>query len=98
MLWILYYPVRNNPIRCLCSLQNTVSLPTRINTELHRELPFWMEKVWYSKEEIKVVMVLIRKNEFLDLLRIVKQEDPKAFDFDGKCNGVYGQGFERIKL
>lgn len=73
-------------------------IANRINTELHRGVTLLDGKGWYSKEEIKVVMVLIRKNESSDLLRIVKQEDPKAFISMGSVMGVYGQGFERIKL
>jgi len=42
-------------------------------------------------------MILVRKDESSQLLRIAKQEDPKAFISMGNVMGVYGQGFDKIK-
>jgi uncharacterized membrane-anchored protein YitT (DUF2179 family) len=72
-------------------------IANRVSNELHRGVTLLDGEGWYSKEPIKVVMVLIRKNESSQLLRIVKDEDPKAFISLGSVMGVYGQGFDRIK-
>ena len=42
-------------------------------------------------------MVLVKKQESNNLLRIVKEIDPEAFMSVNNVMGVYGQGFERIK-
>lgn len=73
-------------------------IANRINKELHRGVTMLDGQGWYSKEAIKVVMVLVRKNESTELLRIVKQEDTDAFISMGSVMGVYGQGFDRIKV
>ena len=51
---------------------------------------------WYSKQESQVVMVICRKRETNDILKIVKNIDPKAFISVASVTGVYGQGFGLI--
>jgi uncharacterized membrane-anchored protein YitT (DUF2179 family) len=51
---------------------------------------------WYSKEPVKVLVVLARKNESNRIFRIVKQTDPQAFVSQSSVIGVYGQGFDII--
>jgi uncharacterized membrane-anchored protein YitT (DUF2179 family) len=77
--------------------KNHDQIAHRIGTELNRGVTLLDGQGWYSKEPMKIIMVLVRKNESTELLRIIKQEDPKAFISMGSVMGVYGQGFERIK-
>ncbi|MFV0290073.1 MAG: YitT family protein [Mangrovibacterium sp.] len=53
---------------------------------------------WYSKENVKIVMTVVRKRESSELLRNVKQIDPDAFISMGSVMGVYGEGFDNIKI
>ena len=69
----------------------------RIATELKRGVTILDGQGWYSKQPMKVLMILVRKDESTQLLRIVKQEDPNAFISMGSVMGVYGKGFEKIK-
>ena len=48
---------------------------------------------WYTKESSQVVMVICRKRETADILKIVRNLDPKAFVSVASVTGVYGQGF-----
>jgi uncharacterized protein YebE (UPF0316 family) len=43
-------------------------------------------------------MILARRNEANNIYRIVKEEDPKAFISVGSIMGVFGQGFDSIKV
>ncbi len=52
----------------------------------------------YSGEEIKVLMVIAHKNQSSKIFRIVKRVDPDAFITMGNVMGVYGKGFDRIKI
>lgn len=52
---------------------------------------------WYSKNPVKIVVVMAKKNESVTIFRIVKNIDPNAFISQGSVIGVYGQGFDRIK-
>lgn len=73
------------------------SIAARISSELSRGVTLLEGQGWYSKEKSQVLMVVLRKNETADLMRIVKQEDPQAFISMGSVMGVYGKGFERLK-
>ena len=55
-------------------------------------------KGWYSKEDKEVVMVVTRKTDLNLLLRYVKSIDPEAFLSVSTVMGVYGQGFDTIKV
>ena len=55
-------------------------------------------KGWFSKDETYVVMVVTRKNDLNMLLRYVKTIDPDAFLSVSSVMGVYGKGFDTIKL
>ncbi len=52
----------------------------------------------YSDDETKVLMVIARKNQSSEIFRIVKRIDPDAFITMGNVVGVYGKGFDRIKI
>ena len=51
-----------------------------------------------SKEEKQVLMVVTRKTDLNLLLRYVKTIDPDAFLSVSSVMGVYGKGFDTIKL
>lgn len=55
-------------------------------------------KGWFSKDETCVVMVVTRKNDLNMLLRYVKTIDPDAFLSVSSVMGVYGKGFDTIKV
>jgi uncharacterized membrane-anchored protein YitT (DUF2179 family) len=55
-------------------------------------------KGWYSKEDKEVIMVVTRKSDLNLLLRYVKSIDSEAFLSVSSVMGVYGQGFDTIKV
>lgn len=55
-------------------------------------------KGWFSKDETYVVMVVTRKNDLNMLLRYVKTIDSDAFLSVSSVMGVYGKGFDTIKV
>ena len=55
-------------------------------------------KGWYSKEDFNVVMVVTRKTDLNLLLRYVKTIDSDAFLSVSSVMGVYGKGFDTIRL
>ena len=55
-------------------------------------------KGWYTKEERDVLMVVTRKADLNLLLRYVKSIDPDAFLSISTVMGVYGQGFDTLKV
>ena len=55
-------------------------------------------KGWFSKTDRNVVMVVTRKTDLNILLRYVKTIDPTAFLSVSSVMGVYGEGFDSIKV
>ena len=52
---------------------------------------------WYTKTERKVVVLVARKAQSHRIFRYIKEIDPYSFISMGKCQGVYGEGFDIIK-
>ena len=67
-----------------------------INHEAHRGVTIIDGKGWYTKSECKVAMVVCRKRNASEILKIVHRIDEKAFITMGSVMGVYGQGFEAL--
>ncbi len=72
-------------------------IATRINDEVHRGVTILDGMGWYSKQPVKVITVIARKNESIRIFRIVKDIDPNAFISQSSAIGVYGEGFDVIK-
>jgi len=72
-------------------------IATKINLEVQRGVTILDGMGWYSKEPVKVVTVVARKNESTKIFRIVKDIDPNAFISQSSVIGVYGKGFDVIK-
>ena len=53
---------------------------------------------WYSGKEMKVIVLLAKKSESVMIFRIIKMIDPHAFVSQSAVIGVYGEGFDKIKV
>ena len=53
---------------------------------------------WYTGQKRKVICLLARKNESTYIFRLIKMIDPNAFVSQSSVIGVYGEGFEQIKV
>ena len=72
-------------------------IANHIGNEMRRGVTLLDGQGWYTKEKMKVVMVVCRKNETGLLFRLVKDCDPEAFISVGSVMGVYGLGFDKLK-
>lgn len=69
-----------------------------INNEAIRGVTILDGMGWYTKEDTKVIMSVVRKRETSAIFRKIKEIDPEAFITMGSVMGVYGQGFEKLRL
>ena len=69
----------------------------RITNEMRRGVTVINGTGWYTKREGLILMVVAHKRESQQILRIVKDEDPKAFMTMNTVMGAYGKGFEEMK-
>lgn len=73
-------------------------IATAINNDAHRGCTVLTGEGWYSKKEVKVLLVMCRKIEAVTISRIIKSIDPDAFVTQANVNGVYGKGFDELKV
>jgi uncharacterized membrane-anchored protein YitT (DUF2179 family) len=73
-------------------------IATAINNEAQRGCTVLNGMGWYSKKEVKVLLVMCRKIESVTIFRIIKSIDKDAFITQAQVNGVYGRGFDELKL
>ncbi len=71
-------------------------IATAINLRARRGVTVLDGTGWYSKEEVKVVTVLVKKSESNKIFDLVHEIDPNAFVSQSEVVGVYGQGFGRL--
>ena len=53
---------------------------------------------WYTGKDMKVLCILARKNESINMFRLIKMIDPNAFVSQSAVIGVYGEGFDEMKV
>lgn len=70
----------------------------RIIKETHRGVTVLDGIGWYSKNNVKVLVVLAYKRQSKQIFQLVKETDPNAFISQSSVIGVYGEGFDRLKI
>lgn len=68
-----------------------------INRELNRGCTLLDGTGWYSKKSTKVIVLLAKRTESVQIFRLIKSIDDKAFISQANVIGVYGEGFDQIK-
>ena len=68
-----------------------------INQQVNRGCTILDGKGWYSKKELKIIVVMAKKTESITIFRIVKNIDQKAFISQSSVIGVFGEGFDQIR-
>jgi len=72
-------------------------ISTAIIRELDRSATLLSGTGCYTGQPVSVLMVVAKKNQSVALFRLVKAIDPTAFISQTKAEGVYGEGFDKLK-
>ncbi len=70
----------------------------RINKDLHRGVTFIDGVGCYTHNNVKMMFVLAKKRESNTIFRLIKDIDPNAFVSQSAVIGVFGEGFDKIKI
>lgn len=70
----------------------------RINKDLHRGVTFIDGVGCYTNNNVKMMFVLAKRRESTTIFRLIKDIDPKAFVSQSAVIGVFGEGFDKIKV
>ena len=69
-----------------------------ITQEAHRGCTVLTGTGWYTQKEATILLVMSRNYESMHIFRIIKAIDPDAFVSQAKIKGVYGEGFDHVKV
>lgn len=73
-------------------------IATEINNKANRGGTVIDGMGWYTRRDVKILLVMCRKIESVTIFRIIKNIDENAFITQANVNGVYGNGFDALKL
>ena len=94
----LYLSGSKQSVQAFIFTKKVEEMADAIAFDMKRGVTVLPAKGWYSKEDKQVLMVVTRKTDLNLLLRYVKSIDPDAFLSVSSVMGVYGQGFDTIKV
>lgn len=94
----LYLSGSKQSVQAFIFTKKSKEMADAIAFDMKRGVTVIPAKGWYSKEDKDVLMVVTRKTDLNLLLRYVKTIDPDAFLSVSSVMGVYGQGFDTIKI
>ena len=94
----LYLSGSKQSVQAFIFTKKVTEMADAIAFDMKRGVTVLPAKGWYSKEDKNVLMVVTRKTDLNLLLRYVKSIDPDAFLSVSTVMGVYGQGFDTIKV
>ena len=85
-------------VQFLIISQKWREIADNIIKEAHRGCTILDGTGWYTKTAVKIVMVMCRKHESVNIFRIIKETDREAIITQSNVNGVYGFGFDELKV
>lgn len=94
----MYLSGSKQSVQAFIFTKKSKEMADAIAFDMKRGVTMIPAKGWYTKEDRDVLMVVTRKADLNLLLRYVKSIDPDAFLSISTVMGVYGQGFDAIKV
>ena len=69
-----------------------------INSDVERGCTLIDARGFYTGKELGMLFILARRSETRDIFRVIDEIDPEAFVSQSAVNGVYGIGFDKMKV
>lgn len=66
--------------------------------ETHRGVTVINGMGWYSKKEVKMLIIMAHKSQSIEIFRLIYDIDPDAFVSQSAVIGTYGKGFDQLKI
>ena len=68
-----------------------------VNKRMHRGVTVIQGMGWFKKSDVKLLIILTRKYESQEVFNTIKRIDPNAMVSQSFCQGVFCEGFDKIK-
>ena len=89
---------RRQSVQFLIFTRKWQEIANAIGTEMNHGVTILDGHGWYTGQEMKVLCILAKKNESVNIFRLIKMIDPQAFVSQSAVIGVYGEGFDEMKV
>lgn len=78
--------------------EHWAEIGTAINNDVPRGCTIINAQGFYTGKELKMLFIIARRSEARAIYQLIDEIDPNAFVSQGAVNGVYGVGFDRMKV
>ncbi len=92
------YNRQRSSVQFLIFSEKWQEIANAIGTKLDHGVTILDGHGWFTGQERKVLCILAKKNESIMIFRLIKMIDPKAFVSQSSVIGVFGEGFDQIKV
>lgn len=89
---------RRESVQFLIFTRKWQEIANAIGTQMDHGVTILDGHGWYTGQEVKVLCILAKKNESVNIFRLIKMIDPNAFVSQSSVIGVYGEGFDEMKV
>lgn len=87
----------NSSVQLLVFSDKHSEIAEYVNKVMNRGVTALKAVGWYTRKDRNVLLILVRKREMNEVIRCIKELDPRAFVGVSKVSTVYGEGFDQIK-
>ena len=89
---------RRQSVQFLIFSKKYMDIANAIGTEMNHGVTILDGHGWYTGQDMKVLCVLAKKRESVNIFRLIKTIDDNAFVSQSSVIGVYGEGFDEMKV
>jgi non-canonical purine NTP pyrophosphatase (RdgB/HAM1 family) len=89
---------RRQSVQFMIFTRKWQEIANAIGTEMNHGVTILDGHGWYTGQRMKVLCILAKKNESVNIFRLIKRIDPQAFVSQSAVIGVYGEGFDEMKV
>jgi len=89
---------RRQSVQFMIFSQKWQEIANAIGMEMNHGVTILDGHGWYTGTKMKVLCILAKKNESVNIFRLIKMIDPQAFVSQSSVIGVYGEGFDEMRV
>ena len=89
---------RRQSVQFMIFSQKWQEISNAIGTQMNHGVTILDGHGWYTGQSMKVLCILAKKRESINMFRLIKMIDPNAFVSQSSVIGVYGEGFDEMTV
>ncbi len=90
--------IRRQSVQFMIFSRKWQEIANAIGTKMDHGVTILDGHGWYTGQQMKVLCILAKKRESVNMFRLIKMIDPNAFVSQSSVIGVYGEGFDEMRV